>query len=119
VYGQDIGGVLAIRGDQRFVASLLKRYPDQMALRLVEESDNSSTIWRWVRENDGPRVRLLYFAPTDGTREAWEYWLSRCSLALETTDRRYADVITRKGKPVRDQRAKIVRDGLAVREPVA
>jgi hypothetical protein len=112
------GELIAIRGDQRFVASLLKRYPDQIALMLVEEGDSPLTIWRWVQEHNGPRAGVLYFPPTDGTREAWDYWLSRCSLALETTDRRYARVVTRKGKIVRDQRAKIVRDGLAVTEPV-
>lgn len=116
--GQDIGRVLAIRGDQRFVASLLKRWPPEIALLIVEDTDNPATIWRWVQEHEGARLRLLYFAPSEGTGEAWDYWLSRCSLALETTDRRYAVVVTRNGNPVQDQRAKIVRDGLAVTEPV-
>ncbi len=117
MYGQKIGGVLAIRGDQRFVSSLLKLWP-QLALMIVEDTDSPSTIWRWVQEHEGPNVRLLYFPPSEGTREAWEYWLSRCSLALETTDRRYADIITRKGKKVRDGRAKLAPGGLAIREPV-
>ena len=115
---QRTGKILAIRGDQRFVSSLLRRWP-QLALMIVEDTDSPSTIWRWVQEHAGPRLRLLYFFPTEGTRESWGYWTSRCDLALETTDRRYANVVSRNGKAVKDDlRAKITSSGLAVQELV-